>query len=156
MKVIIAIDQTENWKQIIEAVINRPWPPDSIFRIVSVLEPIEEDAHTHGLSLIIKEARLHKSQMADKILHEARTLLARCFPECIVYSEVRKGKAQEELVSAATNWMVDKIILGAHGRSANRLIPGTVSRFVAKHSPCSVELVRLKPLPVMDAEPAYV
>jgi nucleotide-binding universal stress UspA family protein len=156
MKVIIAIDQTENWKQIIESVVNRLWPQDTIFRILTVLEPSKSDSSLPGLNIMLAEANESRASIADKILHDARSRICRGVPECTAYTEVRKGRAQDELVSAAANWMADKLILGAHGRSANRLIPGTVSSFVAKNSICSVELVRLKAEPVIDQEPAYV
>lgn len=156
MKVLVAVDQTENWKQIIESVVTRPWPQDTIFRIVTVLEPFQTDSSLSGLNQVMTEANQHRAEQADKIVHNARTQICKRLPGFTACTEVRKGKAQEELIYAAADWMADKIILGAHGRHANRLIPGTVSQYVANNCHCSVELVRLKAEPLLDQEPAYV
>ncbi len=144
MKVIIAVDQTDNWKQIIEATVKRPWPSDTIFRILTVVEPGDDaldKTKTQGSS-------------ADKVVHEARALLFKHLPGCTVYSEVRKGKAADELVTVAANWMVDKIILGTHGRKSNRLIPATVPQQVSQNSCCSVDLVKLTPAKASAGEPS--
>lgn len=156
MKVIVALDQTENWKQIIDSIVKRPWPQDTVFRVVTVLEPFQGDTGIAGLNQVMAEANEHKARTAEKILHQARTRICKNLPACTAFCEIRKGKAQEELVGATADWMADKLILGAHGRHANRLVPGAVSQFVAKNSVCSVELVRLKSEPQVDPEPAYV
>ncbi len=137
MKVIIAVDQTDNWKQIIEATVKRSWPSDTIFRILTVVEP--------GADALDK-TKTHQAHTADRVVHEARALMFEHLPGCTVYSEVRKGKAADELVTVAANWMVDKIILGTHGRKANRLIPATVPQLVSQNSCCSVDLVKLTPV----------
>jgi len=143
MKVIIAIDQTGNWKQIIEATVKRSWPSDTIFRILTVVEPVETP---------LDKPKTHHESAADKVVHEARALLFKHLPGCTVYSEVRKGKPADELVTVAANWMVDRIILGTHGRQANRLIPGTVPQLVTKNSCCSVDLVKLTPAAAAAAQ----
>jgi len=135
MKVIVAIDQTDNWKQIVDYVVSRTWPVDTIFRVLTVVESTDRSVNNTGAS---------KSLTADRILHQARAQLLKYLPACTIYTEVRKGNAAEELVTIAANWMVDKIILGCHGSSSNRLIPGTISQSVATHSCCSIDLVKLK------------
>jgi nucleotide-binding universal stress UspA family protein len=40
------------------------------------------------------------------------------------------------------------IIVGSHGqRGLRRLLLGSVAEFVARHAPCSVEVVRTQPKP---------
>ena len=71
-----------------------------------------------------------------------------------VHVEVRQGSARDEIVNAAAEWMADKILVGAHGRSPNRLFPTTIARSVVRHAPCSVELVRLPKLTEEEATAA--
>jgi nucleotide-binding universal stress UspA family protein len=66
------------------------------------------------------------------------------------------------LVKAATEWMADKILIGAHGHSPNRLFAESVSQAVAQHALCSVELIRLREpsepsenLPAAEAKAKY-
>ena len=64
-----------------------------------------------------------------------------------VHVELEEGSAHDHILCAAIEWMANKIMVGAHGHSPNRLF-AIVPRTVAAHAPCSVELVRLhKPSP---------
>ena len=145
MKAIVAIDQTASWKKIVEEVGKRRWPRDTSFRILTVLPPnnwkqFESPKSTEILREIFKMRR----KAAENILREAREILSSKVVDCIVHTDLRQGSPRIEILDAAVDWMADKIILGAHGRSPNRLFPGSVSRSVAEHAQCSVELVPLK------------
>jgi nucleotide-binding universal stress UspA family protein len=145
MKVIIAIDQTVNWKFLIETVIKRHWPKDTSFRVLTVVPPLEwKDMEDLGSGEILQEIIKLRKKTAENILHEAREQLIQNITDCSVHTELRKGSPRDEILQAAASWMADKIILGAHGHAQNRLLPGAVSRSVALNALCSVELVRLK------------
>ncbi|SRR5579875_51281 len=155
MKVIVAIDQTEYARQILDAVIARRWPADTTFRILTVLEPLHWErvvsSEWNKLSLELAAARRRK---ADEVLSEARKKVQKALADCPVHVELREGSAREEIVTAAVEWMADKIVLGAHGRAPNRLLRATVAGSVAKHAPCTVELVRLKEIAEAASRPA--
>jgi nucleotide-binding universal stress UspA family protein len=49
-----------------------------------------------------------------------------------------------EIVDRAAEWHADLIVLGSHGRHGlDRFLIGSVSEYVARHAPCSVEIVRM-------------
>lgn len=146
MKVLVAIDQSEFWPQIISSLAKRTWLPDTQFRILTVIEPLLfrwDELSQPDWQLLADEVLEKRCGKAEKILAEARQRLQQEVTDCIVHTEIRHGQAREEVMSAAIDWMPDKVILGAHGRSPNRLFPGAVSHTVARQAPCSVELVRL-------------
>ncbi len=156
MKVIVALDRTEFAGQIVEAVSKRRWPIDTQFKLLTVLEPLQWQAASciewNELAQTVLERRKHH---ADDILSDARQKLKSAIDHSVVHFEVRNGSAREEIITAATEWMADKIILGAHGHSPNRLITGGVSHSVAQHATCSVELIRLKnPTTTQDSHEA--
>jgi nucleotide-binding universal stress UspA family protein len=48
------------------------------------------------------------------------------------------------IVEAAREWPADLIVIGSHGRKGlDRLFIGSVAESVARHAPCSVEIVRM-------------
>jgi len=151
MKVIVAIDQTENWKQVIDAVTKRRWPADTSFRILTVVAPEEwQDLEFADTNDILREIVKLRCLTAERILQAARQKLSEAFSDCTVHVELRKGSPRIEVLDAAVDWMPDKIVLGAHGHDCNRLLPATVSRAVAQYAKCSVELVRLKSVVKVD------
>jgi nucleotide-binding universal stress UspA family protein len=48
------------------------------------------------------------------------------------------------IVDAAREWHADLVVMGSHGRRGlDRLVLGSVAESVVRHSPCSVEIVRM-------------
>jgi nucleotide-binding universal stress UspA family protein len=147
MKVMVAIDQSAFWPQVMDALLSRDWLPGTQFKILTVVEPLPfrwEDIADEEWKNRAHELAEKRRCAAEKVVLDARYKLQHQVSDCIVHTDVRQGRARDEIVNAALDWVPDKIILGAHGRSANRLFPGAVSHTVARHAPCSVELVRLK------------
>jgi len=143
MKVIIAIDRSVNWKQLIEAATIRRWHRDTAFKILTVLEPLQWETPVIGTE-IAHEVALRRQKLASQILLQARKIIQDKIPECTAHVELRQGSARIEIVNAASEWSADKILLGAHGHAPNRLFAGSVPQAVAQHALCSVELVRLR------------
>jgi len=57
---------------------------------------------------------------------------------------VEKGDPKSKIIDEAEKWKADLIVLGSHGRKAlDRFLMGSVSDAVARHAPCSVEIVRI-------------
>ena len=57
---------------------------------------------------------------------------------------VEWGDPKSKIIDAAEQWHADLIVLGSHGRTGlERFLMGSVSDAVARHAPCSVEVVRI-------------
>ncbi|HEY9715561.1 MAG TPA: universal stress protein [Chroococcales cyanobacterium] len=144
MKVIVALDLTDNAKQIVDSLGQRKWPFGTAFRLLTVIEP----SHFAGplspqLQKALYELNQRQHQVAYERLMKGKQELEALVPGCSVHLDIRHGDPRIEILESATDWMCDKIILGAHGRGGNRLLPGSTFKAVLRSSPCSVELVRL-------------
>ncbi len=145
MKVIVAVDQTDFANQIVDTVISYHWPQDTQFKILSVVESLNWEAvaciEWNREAAKIQE---HRKQLANEIAMNARRRIATAIPGSVVHVEIRTGHPKEEIISSATEWMADRIILGAHGHAPNRFFTGSVARAVSQYCGCTVQLVRLK------------
>jgi nucleotide-binding universal stress UspA family protein len=57
---------------------------------------------------------------------------------------LREGDVRETILDTAQEWKADLIVIGSRGRSGvQRLLLGSVAEPVARHAPCSVEIVRV-------------
>lgn len=78
---------------------------------------------------------------------EAKKLIAdfrrRLPPPAAALEFVAIGKPATEIVSAATEWPADLIVIGSHGRGGiKRALLGSVAEGVMRHAPCPVLIVR--------------
>jgi nucleotide-binding universal stress UspA family protein len=65
-----------------------------------------------------------------------------------VDTAITVGDVRETIIDSAAEWHADLIVVGSHGqRGLKRLLLGSVAEFVARHAPCSVEVVRTQPKP---------
>ena len=117
-----------------KSVENRPWPPASCLRLVTVVELIS------GLSLKIREKLKHEAQIfLDERLSELRLAMGGENLD----SKLLDGDVSASIIEEALNWRADLIIVGFQKRTMLEDLPASCVAFkVAKHSPCSVEIVK--------------
>jgi nucleotide-binding universal stress UspA family protein len=61
-----------------------------------------------------------------------------------VQTSVEEGDPKSKIVDHAMSWNADLVVVGSHGRTGvERFLMGSVSAAVARHAPCSVEIVRI-------------
>ena len=145
MKVLIAIDDSPYSSQVIESVISRRWPINAEFKILTVLEPISSfnGCSTAECSKSLSSIDKQRRQAAERLGEKVRQKFESAMPATNVHCDIRAGLPRAEIINAAVDWSADKIIVGAHGRDVcPRYLIGSVSRAVATHAPCSVEIIR--------------
>jgi nucleotide-binding universal stress UspA family protein len=145
MKVLLAIDNSEYSAEASKEVATRPWPPKTIVRVLSVVEPITPPAaelwYDAGGNLERVQQEMTK-RATELIKNTAEKLEGK---EFAIETAVRVGDARSEIVDEAGDWSADLIVLGSHGYSGiKRLLLGSVALSVVSHAPCSVEVVRRK------------
>ncbi|HKY44463.1 MAG TPA: universal stress protein [Pyrinomonadaceae bacterium] len=129
-KVLLASDGSETSLQAARAVVGRPWPEGSEFRVISVEEP-----------WAIKLSRLRHENEAQQAVSSAEQVLGSAGLK--VTSEVLSGKPKEAILEQAQKWPADLIVVGSHGRRGfKRFLLGSVSEAVAMNAQCSVVVVR--------------
>src|SRR6516164_6328485 len=139
MKVIVALDQTEYANQVVDAVLERRWPKDTCFKLITVLEPHQwEEADWQKWRKLTQEVSAEREKLAETWLKIARLKIQEKVANCSVHLEIKHGCAKTELLKAATEWMCDKIMVGAHGHQPNRLF-GSVPHTLSRQAPCSIE-----------------
>ncbi len=137
MKILIAIDGSESSRSAAHAIASRPWSRGTQVKVISVVEPF--------VYLIKKDNLLAEGGSEVDTLRaaikEAEDVIGSAGLN--VTSEVMKGHAKEEIINAAKAWASDLVVVGSHGRRGiKRVLLGSVSEAVARHAPCSVEVIR--------------
>lgn len=147
MKVIVAIDQTDYADQILEKISTSHWPSGTQIKVLTVIQPLQwERVPCIEWNKEAADFFKHREKIADEIVHRAKKLIHKACPDVKVSVEVRTGDPKEEITTVATEWMADRIIIGAHGAAPNRFFRGSVARLVSQYCACSIQLIRLKAL----------
>lgn len=145
MRVLIATDGSQPSEVALELAASIVWPPDSVIRLVSVIEPVEavlSGAWAPSIAEDIEEQADELLASADVVLeHAARELSA---SGTQVEREVMRGRAASCIVEDARRFGADLIIIGSRGHGGiSSMLLGSVSAEVADHSACPVLVARL-------------
>lgn len=129
-RVLLATDGSETSLQAARAVVGRPWPEGSEFRVISVEEP-----------WAIKLSRVRQENEAQEAVSSAEQVLGSVGMKATV--AVLSGNVKQAILEEAQKWAADLIVIGSHGRRGfKRFLLGSVSEAVAMNAPCSVVVVR--------------
>jgi nucleotide-binding universal stress UspA family protein len=143
MKILIAVDGSESSDVAVEGVAKRPWPTDSVVRIISVAEtlPLEALSLPPRYREEIERAARHRAEtIVERAMARLRGSDARILP---ISSTVVIDSPKDAIVEEAERWGADLIVVGSHGyRGPERALLGSVSQAVATQAKCSVEIVR--------------
>ncbi|CAN5212558.1 universal stress protein [soil metagenome] len=156
MKILLAVDGSPCSKLAIDSMVTRTWPSDTIFKVITVLEPFHPELagwHSGYVPLAI-EAQQERLDEAKALVDETAARLLACLNANDaggqftgisepVASEVLEGNVKERIVECAREWHSDMIVMGSHGRQGiEKLFLGSVSQAVLTEAPCSVEIVK--------------
>jgi nucleotide-binding universal stress UspA family protein len=143
MKLLLAIDDSKFSQAATQAVIDRVLPEDTEVRVLHVLTPIrrlrgEVGAPIEASSTLEQEQLIQAKALLEETADQLR-------PERLnVSTVVEEGDPKTRIIDHAVHWHADLIVLGSHGRKGiDRFLLGSVSEAVARHAPCSVEIVRV-------------
>lgn len=143
MRILVATDGSDCSVAALYSVANRPWPNDSIAKVISAPEFI----------LFKDPSYLEKHEAKDlgqASIDEAKSCVAAGVAilsgsALKVCSEVPtfEDRPYRVILNEADTWQADLIVVGSHGRSGfDRVIMGSASEAVALHAKCSVEVIR--------------
>lgn len=145
MRILLAVDGSPYSAAAAESVLSRPWPKETVVRVVSAVETIVPPAaelwYDAGGSL--EEANRQIVNQAEQLINKVgETVRA---TGLTVETAVRRGDPRSVILDEAKEWGADLIVVGSHGYSGiKRLLLGSVAQSVVSHAPCSVEVVRQK------------
>lgn len=140
MKLLLAIDGSKFSEAATQAVITQVRPEDTEVRVLHVVEPI--------YSYILPPTSTVYPELKDRLTWAGelvdRTVERPCAVGFKAMGSVEQGNAKSVILEQAGQWQADLIVLGSHGlRGLDRFLMGSVSEAVARHAPCSVEIVRI-------------
>jgi nucleotide-binding universal stress UspA family protein len=143
MKILLAIDDSKFSEAVMHALIAQAPPKGSEVRVLHVIEPLpavyggSEWGYVMDWQAVTREQ--HK-QAEALMARAAQTLRAAGFQ---ITTAIEEGAPKAVILDAAAKWPADLIMVGSHGRRAlDRFLLGSVSEAVARHAPCSVQIVR--------------
>jgi len=144
MKILVAIEGSMFSQLAVRAVAQRIRPEGAKVLLVHAIEPaafFEQDAGVHE--------RLRRPQ--ELLDAAARQLEGSGFRH--VEMRVIDAEARTGILELAAQWQPDLIVLGSHGRKGlEKLMLGSVAESVARHSSCSVLIVRTAPSPAEELQ----
>ena len=141
MRILLAIDDSECSRAAVEAVADRTLRKE--VRVLHVVPPVKPLVGELGAQMedasAWEEAELTQGKaLVDEVAQRLRAA------HLNVSTAVEQGDPKSTILDHAEQWHADVIVLGSHGRKGiDRFLLGSVSEAVARHAPCSVEIVRL-------------
>jgi nucleotide-binding universal stress UspA family protein len=139
MKILLAIDDSKFSEAATQAVIAQYQPRGTEITVLHVVDiaipiPTSDAAGFRQESLRQgKELVLRAAQLLGNAGYAAETA-------------VEEGDARSKIIDYAARWNAELVVVGSHGRTGlDHLLMGSVSETVARHAPCSVEIVRIRP-----------
>ena len=144
LKILLATDGSGCSKAAARSVAERPWPEGTTFRILSVVEPSSPLFRPPYFSPErMEEPRGKDMQRAQEAVASAEGILGGVGIEASSTVAVPAATPKELILSEASEWGADLIVVGSHGRrGVSRFLLGSVSEAVALHAQCSVEIIR--------------
>lgn len=152
MKILIATDGSQFSEAAVEKCADILVKPENTeIKILSVFEKLGPMAgEPFGVSTeYYQQAENAARSLADEAVKQASAALRGRFPGMTfdVSTSVERGRAARIIVETAAEWKADLIVVGSHGHGfwARNLL-GSVSDAVVHHAPCSVLVVRTRPV----------
>ncbi len=146
MKVLVAVDDSDLSKQMIEEITTRQWNLKTQFLILNVVAlPTADYWQDWGLSVWpeLKEKLIAES---ESLVHKHVAYLnEKLGPEFSVESKVVEGHTCDSIIQIAKEWHADLIMVASHGRSGiEKFFLGSVAEGLLIQSPCSLEIIKIK------------
>lgn len=146
-KILLAIETSDFSTAAVEAVRRQFLPDQAEVHLLHVIDPM--------IYLPLYEGAMRDFDRIEALRNEnreqAKDLVertAKLFRDAgyRVTTTVEEGEPRTAIIDYADRINAELIVVGSHGRRGlPRLLLGSVSEYVARHAPCSVEIVRELP-----------
>src|SRR5205085_8240235 len=143
--ILLAVDDSSLSSAAAGVVGARPWPSNTVVRVLSAVEPVPLPATElwYDTSNLIERAQQELHARAKALTERVTQTLQRS--GLLAEPAVREGDPRSVIVDEAERWGADLIVVGSHGYTGlQRFLLGSVAQSVVNHAPCSVEVVRAK------------
>jgi len=148
---LIAVNESDNSRAVMNLISARPWPADSSFQVLSIvpeLKRAERSRFFKATAIAETEEKVQTAQResAEALVKGATDKLKECFPQGKVTGHVLVGSPRSLILQVAQDWPADVIIMGAHDHKDSMFgnMAGSTASAVVVHAMCSVLVVRPK------------
>jgi len=141
MKILLAVDDSKFSDAALDALIAQVSPQATEVLVLHVVEPITLSSPPQMSSSYTPELEIRVKEGQALIEREVQKLRAAGFK---AHGAVETGDIRGKIIDDAAEFGAGLIVLGSHGRKGvQRFLLGSVAENVARHAPCSVEIVRI-------------
>ena len=145
MRILIATDGSDCSVAALHSVANRPWPEESVAKIISVPEFILFKDPSYLEKHEVKDLGQASTDEAKSCVTAGAKILSGSALKFSSEVPTFEERPYRVILHEAESWHADLIVVGSHGRSGfDRVVMGSVSEAVALHATCSVEVIRPK------------
>jgi nucleotide-binding universal stress UspA family protein len=146
MKILLAVDGSEASLAAVEEAARTPWTEGSMVKIVSVADipfPTQQWAMPMPTSSYEEWERIFEERAVENTAQAMGRFEEIAGAQTETTAKTLKGDPKIAILDEADRWDADLVVVGTHGYNAlDRLWLGSVSRAVASHAKCSVEVAR--------------
>jgi nucleotide-binding universal stress UspA family protein len=140
MNILLATDGSNHSNAAAQHIAKLFRSQDNEVRVLTVVEPITTAAMPQMAPGYYPELEDQKREAKALVERTAKVLSEAGFK---VSMSVLTGDAKTVILDEAEKWRADLIVVGSHGRKGiGRFLLGSVSEAVARHTTCSVQIVR--------------
>lgn len=139
MKILVGVDDSKYSEDLARAIVTERRADDTEVLVLHVLQPLgpAPPQMDQGYAPELEGERDAARALVQRVATELRGAGFK------VETLVGVGDVREGIIDSAAEWHADLIMVGSHGlRGMQRFLLGSVSEFVVRHAPCSVEIVR--------------
>ncbi len=141
MKILVAIDASAKSNVIIKEIAMRPWPADTSMCVLYVTNPKSLTSHFVDVESYVEG----ENESAKALVKQAAEQFRR--RGIGATAAILKGQPAKGIVAFAKQWGADFILLGAHtSRPLGHGLFRNTAKNVLRQAPCSVEIIRTKPV----------
>ena len=137
MRILLVVDDSDSSADVVETVLNRPWPSGTKVRVLSVAAPVPAELHSRPDTLELAQQEMTKK--AESLTARVTDVLRA--KGLAVDSAVTFGDAASQIVNEAQQWAADLIVLGADSYRSERKETHSVAQSIVDHAPCRVEVI---------------
>ena len=137
MRILLAIDNSKFSEAATRAVITQYQRPETEIKVLHVIDlgkPIPTPYAERFRQQFLRQGEELVAGVAKLLRAEGLN----------VVTAVEEGDPKTRIIDNLVRWQADLAVLGSHGRiGLEHFLIGSVAEAVARHAPCSVEIVRL-------------
>lgn len=146
IKVLLSVDGSPCSSAVIDEAARMPWPPGSEVKIISAVElptpvvvgtlPMPDNYYAEWEKALDEQAVANTTRAIARFYENGGAGVE-------ATAKTVKGDPKVAILEEAEHWGADLLMVGTHGYNAfERFWLGSVSRAIASHAHCSVEIVR--------------